>query len=102
MTNGEADLPLQRKLSYRLAETDRDYDLLHDMRLECGWGADRLMAYRADPDRVLCILSMQAADYETVDVGMGGWVLDMPKNQQTASREQGIVYLSECQVQGHL
>ncbi|WWD01749.1 hypothetical protein V866_008695 [Kwoniella sp. B9012] len=80
-------------LSYRLAQ-ENDRQLLLDLRKECGWGAPKIQKYLGDPDRPFCIFLLERENGQVEEVGMGGWCLDMPEDQDTASRERRIVYLS--------
>ncbi|WWC61458.1 uncharacterized protein I303_104042 [Kwoniella dejecticola CBS 10117] len=80
-------------LTYRLATLD-DKDLLLRFREECGWGGPKIHEYLGNPDRPFCIFILEKEDGEKVDVGMGGWALDMPDDQETASRKDRVVYLS--------
>lgn len=74
-------------LGYRLAG-EGDYELLKQLRRECGWGLDKLEKRWRDPDWKFCILTLRGED-----VGMGGWALDFPDDQETASRRDHTVYL---------
>ena len=79
-------------LGYRSVTAD-DYDQLFQYRLQCGWGEARLKEYWQHPDRPLCIFYI-TVDGEQRDIGMGGWILDVPGDPVIASRENKIVELS--------
>lgn len=62
--------------------------------MECGWGLERLAEYWDDPDRPLCVFTMEK-DGKKEDVGMGGWILRLEDDLEAASKEHGSVGLSE-------
>lgn len=74
-----------------------DYDQLYQYRIQCGWGEERLKTYWQDPDRPLCILQI-SINGEERDIGMGGWILDVPEDQVIASRKTNTVELSRCRL----
>lgn len=75
-------------LGYRLA-TEADYELLRQLRKECGWGIEKLELSWGSPDWRFCVLTLEGGD-----VGMGGWALDLPQEPEAASRETKTVHLS--------
>ncbi|KAK4689139.1 hypothetical protein P7C73_g958, partial [Tremellales sp. Uapishka_1] len=79
------------ELSYRMAH-EADLPLLRDYRAECGWGLERLEGQWGNPDRPLCILSVEQ-DGQKEDIGMGGWVLNDEEDQEAASRATHTVEL---------
>ena len=87
-------------LSYRVARKE-DSPLLREMRIECGWGLEKLEKRLGNPDWIFCIFT-KVIDGEAKDVGMGGWCMAspydgaLPDEENLASREDKIVYLSEC------
>lgn len=81
------------RLTYRPAQPD-DLELLRSYRVECTWGLDRLMDRWLDPDRPLCVLTVQQ-DGVAKDVGMGGWVLEDPADIDLAHRASQTVQLSK-------
>lgn len=84
---------MQPDLSYRVA-LDSDYDLLIGYRRECGWGEDDVRDHFTDPDRVYCVFE-SVIDGTKEDVGMGSWYLDIPDDQELASRKDKIIRLCE-------
>ncbi|KAL7424241.1 hypothetical protein Q5752_001827 [Cryptotrichosporon argae] len=76
-------------LRFRLA-TAADLDLLVRFRRECGWGEERVRANLGNPDYQMCIF-IASIDGTDVEVGMGGWILEVPG---WASKADGWVRLS--------
>ncbi|ORY34592.1 hypothetical protein BCR39DRAFT_513539 [Naematelia encephala] len=83
-------------LFYRMAQ-DSDLPQLIRYREECGWGVGFLKETWQDPNVPLCIF-MAEINGETVDIGMGGWILEQPG---AASKKDGWVKLcTSLQVDG--
>ncbi|WVW83492.1 hypothetical protein I302_105513 [Kwoniella bestiolae CBS 10118] len=87
------NLSTKSTLSFRIAQ-EEDRQLLLDLRRECGWGAPKIQQFLGYPDRPFCIFLLERESGEVEEVGMGGWCLDMDDDQETASRQRGIVYIS--------
>lgn len=79
-------------LRIRIA-TIEDRELLLSLRLECGWGGDKVQLNLGKDNYPYCIFTL--GPDETQVVGMAGWVLELEKDPETASRERKTVYLSE-------
>ena len=72
-----------------------DFDQLYRYRVQCGWGEARLKEYWQHPDRPLCVFYL-VIDGKQRDIGMGGWILEVPGDRVIACRETQTVELSEC------
>ncbi|KAK4684035.1 hypothetical protein P7C73_g6174, partial [Tremellales sp. Uapishka_1] len=84
-------------LKYRPVQ-QKDYALLRQFRVECGWGIPKLDNHWLDPDWPLCVFYTETDDGQD-EVGMGGWVLDMPEDQDAASRALRNVHLTSLYIQ---
>lgn len=67
-----------------------DYELLRSMRVECGWGLEKLEKYWNDPHRVYCVFQTDSGS----DVGMGCWILE-DEDPELASKATDSVYICE-------
>jgi hypothetical protein len=82
---------ISNKLSYRLAGPD-DLPILRRLRVECGWGLEKLEKYWGSDDHPLCLFSLEG-DEEMDIIGMGGWILEDPDDSEAASRAGSAVGL---------
>jgi hypothetical protein len=82
----------RQSLAFRPAK-EADFDQLYQYRIQCGWGEARLKDHWQHPDRPLCIFYL-VLDGKQTDIGMGGWILDVPDDQVIACRETHTVELS--------
>jgi hypothetical protein len=89
----------RHSLAFRLVTPD-DFDQLHQYRVRCGWGEARLKKHWQDPDRPLCIFSITVGGRPR-DIGMGGWILEMPGDRDIACRETQTVEISESALDQH-
>lgn len=87
-------------LSYRLAKGNVDLDILRQFRRECGWGMAKLEDNWGSPDRQMCVFTAPVGEHgEMEDVGMGGWVFEMPDDPEVASRASHTVQLGQSTLQ---